>query len=87
MTSKTPTRESPFSLTFGTEAVLPPEVVYPILWVESYEEPASADRLRKNLDLLEERRAEAHLWAFTYKKAIVRLHDRKVRPRQIQMAA
>ncbi|RZS02526.1 hypothetical protein BHM03_00032606 [Ensete ventricosum] len=30
MTSKFPIGESPFSLAFGTEMVLPPEVVYPI---------------------------------------------------------
>ncbi|RZR90727.1 hypothetical protein BHM03_00018680 [Ensete ventricosum] len=80
MTPKTPMGESPFSLTFGTEAVLPPEMVYTTLRVESYEEPTSSDRLRENLDLLKERRTEAHLLAFTYKKTVARLYDYRVRP-------
>ncbi|RWW60045.1 hypothetical protein BHE74_00032985 [Ensete ventricosum] len=80
MTPKTPMGESPFSLTFGTEAVLPPEMVYTTLRVESYEEPTSSDRLRENLDLLKERRAKAHLRAFTYKKTVARLYDYKVHP-------
>ncbi|RWV79119.1 hypothetical protein GW17_00059803, partial [Ensete ventricosum] len=40
--------------------------------------------LRENLDLLEERRAEAHLRTLAYKKAIVRLYDHKVHPRFIR---
>ncbi|RWW71172.1 hypothetical protein BHE74_00021102 [Ensete ventricosum] len=77
--------ESPFSLVFGTKAVLPPKVVYPTFRVESYEESASVDRLRENLDLLEERSVEAHLRALTYKKVVARLYDRKVCSRQIKI--
>ncbi|RWW19930.1 hypothetical protein BHE74_00006073 [Ensete ventricosum] len=76
-TLKTPTGESPFILAFGTEAVLPPEVVYPTFRVESYEESSSSDRLRENLDFLEEQRAEAHLRALTYKKVVARLYNCK----------
>ncbi|RWV78322.1 hypothetical protein GW17_00060730 [Ensete ventricosum] len=50
-------------------------MVYTTLRVESYEEPTSSDRLRENLDLLKERRTEAHRRAFTYKKTITRLYD------------
>ncbi|RZS08411.1 hypothetical protein BHM03_00039380, partial [Ensete ventricosum] len=53
--------------------------------VESYEEPSSSNRLRGSLDLLEEQRAEAHLRALVDKKAITRLHDRRVRPRRIEV--
>ncbi|RWW88977.1 hypothetical protein BHE74_00002138, partial [Ensete ventricosum] len=52
-------------------------VVYPTLKVESYEEPSLPDRLRENLDLLEERRAKAHLRALAYKKVVARLYDGK----------
>ncbi|RWW09360.1 hypothetical protein GW17_00027148 [Ensete ventricosum] len=50
--------ELPFSLTFGIEAILLLEVVYPTLRVECYKEQASEKQLRENLDLLDERRAE-----------------------------
>ncbi|RRT86161.1 hypothetical protein B296_00003610 [Ensete ventricosum] len=76
-TPKCTTGESPFSLAFGTEAVLPPEVVYPTLRVEFYEDSASTDQLRENLDFLEEQRAAAHLRTLKYKKAAARLYNRK----------
>ncbi|RWV87729.1 hypothetical protein GW17_00050247 [Ensete ventricosum] len=79
-TPKTPMGESPFSLTFDTEAILPPEMVYTNLRVEYYEEPTSFNRLRENLNLLKERRVKAHLRAFTYKKIVARLYDYRVRP-------
>ncbi|RZR96361.1 hypothetical protein BHM03_00025367 [Ensete ventricosum] len=61
--------ESPFSLASGTKAVLLPEVVFPTLQVTSFEEGALEEGLRANLDLLEEKSAEAHLRALAYKKA------------------
>ncbi|RWV87212.1 hypothetical protein GW17_00050820 [Ensete ventricosum] len=64
--SKTPTGESPYSLTFGTEAVLQPEVVFPTLSIENFTPEASATGLKENLDLLKERRAELHLKTLHY---------------------
>ncbi|XP_064950492.1 uncharacterized protein LOC135604769 [Musa acuminata AAA Group] len=60
-TPKTATGESPYSLTFGTEAVLPLEVAIATLWTRSYDEEVSNEGLRASLDMLEERRADAHL--------------------------
>ncbi|RWW85042.1 hypothetical protein BHE74_00006319 [Ensete ventricosum] len=40
---------------------------------------------RENLDLLEERRAEAHLKTLHYQRAVARLYNQKVRPRPIGM--
>ncbi|RRT43439.1 hypothetical protein B296_00051132 [Ensete ventricosum] len=58
---KTQMVESPYNLAFSTEVVLPPEVVFPTLRVEHFEEKASRFSLRENLDLIEELRPEAHL--------------------------
>ncbi|RWW63459.1 hypothetical protein BHE74_00029359, partial [Ensete ventricosum] len=74
-----------FSLIFGTEAVLSPEVVYPTFWVETYQEPSSSDRLRENLDLLEERRATMHMQILGYKKAVANLYNRIECPPQIKV--
>ncbi|RRT55073.1 hypothetical protein B296_00020726, partial [Ensete ventricosum] len=52
-------------------------VVYPTFRVESYEGSSSSYRLKENLDLLEEQRAEAHLQALVYKKAVARLYNHK----------
>ncbi|RRT35536.1 hypothetical protein B296_00058840, partial [Ensete ventricosum] len=63
-----------------TEAVLPPEVVFPTLRIQMHDEEASNQQLHENLDLLEEKRAEAHLRTLSYKKAIARLYNHRVRP-------
>ncbi|RZS03764.1 hypothetical protein BHM03_00033976 [Ensete ventricosum] len=76
--AKTLTGESPFILTFDTEVVLPLEVVFPILWVKSFEEDSSGQGLRENLDSLEKRRAEVHLWTLAYQRVIARLYNRRV---------
>uniref|UniRef100_A0A804ICM7 Reverse transcriptase domain-containing protein n=1 Tax=Musa acuminata subsp. malaccensis TaxID=214687 RepID=A0A804ICM7_MUSAM len=84
-TPKTASGESPFSLAFETEAVLPPEMVFPTLRTTVYEQDNSKDCLRANIDLLEERRAEAHLRTLAYKKATARMYNYKVHPRPIKV--
>ena len=64
------TGESPFSLAYGTEAVLPPEMVFPTLRIENFEENTLEESLQANLDLLEEKRAEAHLCNLAFKKVV-----------------
>lgn len=44
-----------------TEAMLPPEVAFSTLRIENFEEGASENGLRSNLDFIEEWRADAHL--------------------------
>ncbi|RZS21083.1 hypothetical protein BHM03_00053672, partial [Ensete ventricosum] len=82
-TSKTPTGESPYSLAFGTEIVLPPEVIFPTLRIENFTTEASEAGLRENLDMLEERRAKAHLKNLHYHRAVARLYNQRIRPRPI----
>ncbi|RWW57266.1 hypothetical protein BHE74_00035962 [Ensete ventricosum] len=76
--SKTPTGESPYSLAFGTEAVLPPEVVFPTLRIKNFTLEASKTCRMENIDMLEERRAKAHLKTLHYQRVISRLYNRKV---------
>ncbi|XP_065004118.1 uncharacterized protein LOC135636357 [Musa acuminata AAA Group] len=84
-TPKTPTGESPYSLTFGTEVVLPSEVAVPTPRTAGYGEEASGEGLRSNLDLLEERRADANRKALSYKRVVARVYNRRVRPRSIKL--
>ncbi|RWV98063.1 hypothetical protein BHE74_00013363 [Ensete ventricosum] len=72
-------RESPYSLTFGTKVVLLPEVIFPTLRIENFTPEASKTSLKENLDLLEERRAEAHLKTLHYQRAITRLYNRRIK--------
>lgn len=62
--------ESSFSLAYGAEAAFLPEMVFPTLRVENFEEGTSEEGLQANLDMLEERRVKAHLHNLAYKKAV-----------------
>ncbi|XP_021626960.1 uncharacterized protein LOC110625630 [Manihot esculenta] len=57
-TPRTPTKETPFVLAFGTEAVAPIELQVPTHRVQFKNENTNGDKLRSNLDALEEIREE-----------------------------
>ncbi|RZR79003.1 hypothetical protein BHM03_00004567, partial [Ensete ventricosum] len=59
-------------------------VIFPTLRIQTYDKEASNQQLGENLDLLEENRADAHLRTLAYKRAIVKLYNRRVRPRLIK---
>ncbi|XP_065017743.1 uncharacterized protein LOC135644202 [Musa acuminata AAA Group] len=84
-TPKIATGESPYSLAFGTEAVLPPEIAIPTPRTKNYDEGTSNEGLRASLDMLEERCANAHLKALSYKRAVAMVYNRKVRPQPIKL--
>ncbi|RRT41866.1 hypothetical protein B296_00044003 [Ensete ventricosum] len=67
--------ESPYSLAFGTEGVLPPEVIFLTLRIENFTPEALEAGLRKNLDMLKERRAKAHLKNLHYQRAVAQLYN------------
>ncbi|RRT31985.1 hypothetical protein B296_00049653 [Ensete ventricosum] len=60
-------------------------VVFPTLRVHTHGEEASHQQLRENLDLLEEKRADAHLRALAYRRAVTKLYNRRVCPRHVKM--
>ncbi|GKD72312.1 reverse transcriptase domain-containing protein, partial [Tanacetum coccineum] len=51
--------ETPFSLTYGTEAVIPAEIGMPTLRTAKMDQAKNNEALRINLDLIEERREQA----------------------------
>ena len=57
--ARTPTRETLFSLTYGTEAVIPVEVGLTSLRREFFNEQTNDDQLKQNLDSLDEIRDQA----------------------------
>ena len=50
---KTPTRETPFKLTYGSEAVIPAEVHMANHRVMKYQDEDNEEQLRLNLDLID----------------------------------
>ena len=53
-TARTLSRETPFKLTYGTEAVIPVEVGVTSMKREAFHEEGNDDQLRINLDCLDE---------------------------------
>ncbi|KAK1433245.1 hypothetical protein QVD17_10154 [Tagetes erecta] len=73
----TSTGETPFSLTYGTEAVIPVEIGMPTQRMLSEKDN---DRiLKENLDLLEERREIVAIREAKYKKQIEKYYNKRVK--------
>ena len=53
------TRETPFSMTYGAETVIPLETGFPTLRTNSFSLSDNNEHLKKNLDLIEEKRKNA----------------------------
>ncbi|KAL6225803.1 hypothetical protein ACLB2K_004652 [Fragaria x ananassa] len=73
------TGETPFSMAFGTEAVLPVETLIPSGRVENFDAATNKEGLRLNVDLVEERRDMADMHNQVYKQRVARHYNRKVR--------
>ena len=58
-TTRVPTGETPFKLTFGIEAVIPVEVGLTSFRVKTYKDQKNQQVLNSNLDLIDEVREEA----------------------------
>ena len=55
-TSRKSIRETPFSMTYGAEAVIPLENGFPTMRNNTFTSDGNDELLKKNLDLVEERR-------------------------------
>ena len=58
-TPRRSTRETPFSMTYGAEAVIPLETGFPMLRTNAFTLDGNDGLLEKSLDLIEERRENA----------------------------
>ncbi|KAM2041239.1 hypothetical protein ACFX16_035078 [Malus domestica] len=77
---RTSTGETPFSLAFGTEAVVLVELEQPTFRVQNYVQSENDKQLTLNLDLVEEHRNQAHLRNVAYKQRIFNYYDSRVKP-------
>ncbi|CAL2227014.1 unnamed protein product [Prunus armeniaca] len=78
---RTATGETPFSMAFSSEAVVPVEIGVPSYRTETFAPKANEEALALSLDLLEERRAQANLRNEAYKQRVSRYYDSRVRSR------
>ena len=72
------TGDTPFSLVYGTEAVIPIEVALPSARTEFVATETNDDHLRANLDLIEESRGDAEVRQAAYKAMTERLYNKRV---------
>ena len=80
-TQKSATRETPFALAFGTEAVAPVEVGIKSPRVELASEEHNDEALRLNLELLDEKREQAQQRTEEYQRKTARYYNQRVKPR------
>ena len=58
-TPRRSTGETPFSMTYGAKAIIPLETGFPTLRTNSFNPSDNDEHLKKNLDLIEEKRENA----------------------------
>ncbi|GAU45099.1 hypothetical protein TSUD_183060 [Trifolium subterraneum] len=82
------TEETPFRLTYGTEAVISVEIGEPSPRIEyPHEEDINDELLREELDLVKELRAGASLREATLKQKIAARHDKRVIKREFEVGS
>jgi len=80
-TPSSATSETPYSLAFGVEAVIPVEIGSPSYRIQRYNLGFNSEGLTLHLDLLEEKQEEARVRTSTYKAKAARYYNKKVKPR------
>ena len=84
-TVRTPTRETPFKLAYGSEAVIPVEVRMASHRVKEYQAEENDVQLHVNLDLIDEVRTDAEQRIARYKNLTARQYDAMVKPRHFNI--
>uniref|UniRef100_A0A2N9ER72 RNA-directed DNA polymerase n=1 Tax=Fagus sylvatica TaxID=28930 RepID=A0A2N9ER72_FAGSY len=84
-TARTPTGETPFRLTYGTEAVIPVEIGLTTWRTNNYDEEINDAQLRSNLDLVDEVRDQAEARTRVYQQRMARYYDRRVKHREFKV--
>ena len=84
-TTRTPTRETPFRLTYGVDAVIPVEVGLTSYCVQNYMEDKNEEAMRLQLDLVDETRATAEQRLARYQNLMSKHYNSKVRHKDFQI--
>ncbi|KAL0313410.1 UNVERIFIED_CONTAM: hypothetical protein Sradi_5740300 [Sesamum radiatum] len=79
------TGETPFSLVYGTKAIISAELGIPSHRVMNFSEECNENLLRENLDLIEELREKAFLRIQRYKNIMINSYNKRVKSRSFQV--
>ena len=80
-TTRTPTGETPFRLTYGADVVIPAEVGLTSYHVQNYMEDKNKETMRLQLDLVDEARAVAEQRLSRYQNLMSEHYNTKVKHR------
>ena len=86
-TPQSTTGETPFSLVYGSNAMIPIEIQESSPRFQSFVAEESNEERTVNLDLLDEVREEARIKAETVKRRVKHKYSSKLKPRQFQVKA
>ncbi|XP_024030058.1 uncharacterized protein LOC112094132 [Morus notabilis] len=78
MMSRTTTGETPFSVAYGVEAVLPVEIETPTLRTVIHNDDDNTEGMNGELDLLEEKMLDSQLCFATYQQRAARYYNKRV---------
>ena len=84
-TARTPTGETPFRLTYGTEAVIPIEVGVTSTRRAAFSEEGNDNKLWLNLDCLDEVRDKASSRMEKYQQKMTEYYNKRVKLRQLDI--
>ncbi|XP_075641372.1 uncharacterized protein LOC142613040 [Castanea sativa] len=84
-TMRTPTRETPLQLAYGSEAIISAEVGLTSYRVGNYDESKNDEAMRLQLDLVDEVRATAEQRLARYQDLMAKHYNSKVRHRDFQV--
>ncbi|XP_071687697.1 uncharacterized protein [Rutidosis leptorrhynchoides] len=84
-TPKSATNETPFSLVYGSKAVIPAKINVPTMRIASFDESINSEELRENLNLVEERREMTAIKEAINKQRIARYYNKRVQPLSVQL--
>ncbi|XP_071708299.1 uncharacterized protein [Rutidosis leptorrhynchoides] len=79
------TNETPFSLVYGSEAVIPAEINIPTIRIASFDESSNSVELCENINLVEERREMAAIKEEINKQTIASYYNKRVQPLSFQL--
>ncbi|KAL2236290.1 UNVERIFIED_CONTAM: Gag-Pol polyprotein [Sesamum indicum] len=84
-TPRTSTGETPFSLVYGSEAVIPAEIGEESQRIANFDPGRNGEQRAFDLDLLEEKREAARIRMLHHKSLMLRGHNKNLKPRSLQV--
>ena len=82
-TPRRSTGETPFSMTYGAEAIIPLKTSFPTLRTSLFNPSDNDEHLKKNLDLIEENRENAMVQLAYYQQKLKQGYDSNVKLRSL----